>query len=70
MIYAEAFLSPDFMGQCDMVAWREYLAATIEAAGAAERDLGITMRGIVTCVRHFGPDQARISAKCARRGGR
>ncbi|MDG2452682.1 MAG: adenosine deaminase [Paracoccaceae bacterium] len=65
VIYAEAFLSPDFMGQCDMVAWREYLAATIEAAGAAERDLGITMRGIVTCVRHFGPDQARISAKCA-----
>jgi adenosine deaminase len=54
------FLSPDFCGGGDVDAWREYLAAIREAAAdAAERDLGITLRGIVTCIRHFGPDRAR-----------
>jgi len=65
VVYTEAFLSPDFCGGADMIAWREYLAAMREAAEAAERDLGITMRGVITCVRHFGPDQAKAAATCA-----
>lgn len=65
VIYAEAFLSPDFCGNAELPAWREYLAAMQEAADAAERDMGITLRGIVTCIRHFGPEQARNAAICA-----
>ena len=58
VIYMETFLSPDFCGGGDLAAWREYLHAIIEAADAAERDFGITLRGIVTCIRHFGPERA------------
>ncbi|MGR3503637.1 adenosine deaminase [Pseudaestuariivita sp.] len=65
VVYSETFLSPDFCGKCDLSAWREYLAAIEEAATEAERDDGITLRGIVTCIRHFGPDQAKKSAMCA-----
>lgn len=65
VIYMETFLSPDFCGGGDVGAWREYLHAIIEAADAAERDFGITLRGIVTCIRHFGPDRARPVARCA-----
>ncbi|EPX79762.1 adenosine deaminase [Salipiger mucosus] len=65
VIYTESFLSPDFCGGGDLGAWREYLAAIREAADEAERDLGITMRGIVTCIRHFGPDRAKRAALCA-----
>ena len=65
VIYSETFLSPDFCGGRDLVAWREYLHAMQEAAGQAERDLGITLRGIVTCIRHFGPDKARETARVA-----
>lgn len=65
VIYTEAFLSPDFCGGGDVGAWAEYLAAMAEAADEAERDLGITMRGIVTAIRHFGPDKARATARCA-----
>ena len=65
VIYTEAFLSPDFCGGGDVAAWRDYLAAIEEAAQAAERDFGIVMRGIVTCIRHFGPDRARPAAICA-----
>lgn len=65
VIYAETFLSPDFCGNAEVSAWKEYLAAMQEAAYAAERDMGITLRGIVTCIRHFGPEQARKAAKCA-----
>ncbi len=65
VIYTETFLSPDFCGGSDMVAWHEYLAAMQEVATEAERDMGITMRGIITCVRHFGPDKARAAARCA-----
>ncbi|RME17741.1 MAG: adenosine deaminase [Alphaproteobacteria bacterium] len=64
VVYLESFLAPDFCGGRDPVAWREYLQAIIEAAQAAEA-LGITMRGIVTPVRHFGPDAARETARCA-----
>ncbi len=65
VIYAETFLSPDFCGNAEVSVWREYLAAIQEAAVTAERDMGITLRGIVTCIRHFGPEQARKAAKCA-----
>ncbi|WP_179380309.1 adenosine deaminase [Jannaschia marina] len=62
VIYTEAFLSPDFCGGRDLSAWRDYLAAIFEAAAAVD---GIEMRGIVTCIRHFGPEAARETARCA-----
>lgn len=65
VIYCETFLSPDFCGGRDPVAWAEYLHAIREAAAAAERGHGIVLRGIVTCIRHFGPDRARETALCA-----
>lgn len=64
VVYLESFLSPDFCGGRDPGAWREYLQAMMEAADAAET-LGITLRGIVTAIRHFGPDAARETARCA-----
>ncbi|MCV6825201.1 MULTISPECIES: adenosine deaminase [Halocynthiibacter] len=65
VVYAETFLAPDFCGGGDVAAWKEYLHAIQEAADAAERDLGVTLRGIVTAVRHFGADQSRKTALCA-----
>ncbi len=65
VVYTETFVSPDFCGGSDLGAWREYLAAMQEAAQAAERAHGITLRAIVTCLRHEGPDKARASARCA-----
>jgi adenosine deaminase len=65
VVYSETFLSPDFCGGRDIGAWKEYLAAIQEAAHQAERDMGITLRGIVTCIRHHGPDKARQTAACA-----
>ena len=65
VIYTETFLSPDFCGERDLGAWREYLAAIREAADEAERQDGIILRGIVTCIRHFGSDKARETAMCA-----
>ncbi|MCA3437524.1 MAG: adenosine deaminase [Rhodobacter sp.] len=65
VIYCETFLSPDFCGGRDLGAWREYLDAIRDAADQAERQMGITLRGIVTSIRHFGPDRARQSARCA-----
>lgn len=65
VVYTEAFLSPDFCGGRDLGAWREYLHAMEEAAASAERDFGITMRGIITPIRHFGPEKARETAICA-----
>lgn len=65
VVYSEAFLSPDFCGGGDVAAWRDYLLAIEDAATEAQRTLGITLRGIVTSVRHFGPEQARRTALCA-----
>ncbi|WP_370315070.1 adenosine deaminase [Roseivivax marinus] len=65
VLYTETFISPDFCGGGDVDAWTDHVAAIRETADAAERDLGVTLRGIVTCVRHFGPDRARKSARCA-----
>ncbi|NAZ36448.1 adenosine deaminase [Rubellimicrobium sp. CFH 75288] len=64
-VYQEAFLSPDFCGGGDVEAWRDYAAAMAEAAAEAERETGIVLRGIVTAVRHFGPERARVAALCA-----
>lgn len=64
VVYSETFLSPDFCGGGDLGAWREYLHAVQEAAEAAERD-GIILRGVVTCIRHFGPEKAKAAALCA-----
>ncbi len=65
VIYTEAFISPNFCGGGDLGAWKEYVAAMKEAADAAERDSGIVMRGVVTCIRHEGPDAAKPDALCA-----
>ncbi|MDO5648057.1 adenosine deaminase [Paracoccus sp. (in: a-proteobacteria)] len=64
VIYAELFVSPEFCGGADLGAWRDYLAAMTDTA-AALRAQGIDSRGIVTAIRHFGPDRARASAICA-----
>ena len=65
VVYCETFLSPDFCGGRDLGAWREYLHAMTEAAAAAETAEGIVLRGIVTPIRHFGPEKARQTAFCA-----
>lgn len=65
VIYTEAFLSPDFCGGGDLIAWRDYLAAIEAAAATAETQRGIALRGCITCIRHFGPEQARQIARCA-----
>jgi adenosine deaminase len=65
VVYTETFLSPDFCGGRDVGAWKEYLHAIQEEAAACEREMGITLRGIVTCIRHFGPEKAKETALCA-----
>ncbi len=65
VIYSETFISPDFCGGRDLSAWREYLHAIREAAEQAEKRDGIILRGIVTPIRHFGPDKAKEVALCA-----
>ncbi len=65
VIYTEIFLSPDFCGGSDVSAWFDYLAAIEEAAMEAKNEWGIAMRGIITCIRHFGPDKAGKAAQCA-----
>ena len=65
VVYTESFISPDFCGGGDMAAWKDYLAAIQDAAEEAETKFGITMRGVVTCVRHFGADTAKKAARCA-----
>ncbi|MDV7145053.1 adenosine deaminase [Tropicimonas sp. TH_r6] len=65
VIYAETFISPDFCGGGDLAAWREYLAAIQEASAAIEAQGGPILRGIVTPIRHFGPERAKAPAMCA-----
>lgn len=64
VIYTELFVSPEFCGGGDLSAWRDYLAAMTEVADRMRIE-GIDSRGIVTCIRHFGPDRAKKSALCA-----
>ena len=65
VVYTESFLAPDFCGGGDVAAWADYLAAIKQAADEMEREAGIVMRALPTCVRHFGPDQAKKTAQCA-----
>jgi len=65
VVYSETFLSPDFCGGGDVEAWRDYLHAMQEVAVEAEAKLGITLRGVITCIRHFGPEKSRPIAVCA-----
>ncbi|HMO07735.1 MAG TPA: adenosine deaminase [Paracoccaceae bacterium] len=65
VVYSETFLSPDFCGGGDVAAWRDYVSAIAETAAEMERFGGPTLRGVVTCIRHFGPDKARAAAVCA-----
>ena len=65
VVYGETFLSPDFCGGADPGAWREYLAAIRQAADEVEAEGGTALRGIVTCIRHFGPEKAKPAALCA-----
>lgn len=60
VVYAETFISPDFCGGRDLGAWKEYLAAIQEAHVD-----GVMLRGIVTSIRHFGPDISKETARCA-----
>lgn len=65
VVYQETFVSPDFCGGGDLPAWRDYLAAMQAAATEAEAEYGIVLKGIITCIRHFGPDAAKPAAMCA-----
>ncbi len=65
VIYTEVFLSPDFCGGGDLAAWREFVDAIGETAARRAATDGTVLRGIVTCVRHFGPERARAAALCA-----
>jgi adenosine deaminase len=65
VIYMETFVSPDFCGGGDVAAWKDYLAAMVEAADEAEAKFGITLKGIVTGIRHFGPEACKPAAHCA-----
>lgn len=65
VVYSETFVSPEFCGGGDLAAWRDYLAAMEDAASEAERQFGITLKAIVTCIRHLGPEVAKASAHCA-----
>lgn len=65
VIYSETFVSPDFCGNNDVVAWKEYMAAMQQAATEAEAQDGIILRGVLTCIRHEGPETAKLAARCA-----
>jgi adenosine deaminase len=65
VIYMESFVSPDFCGGGDLAAWKDYLAAMSDAADEGAARFGITMRGIVTGIRHFGPEASKPAARCA-----
>lgn len=65
VVYMETFVSPDFCGGGDLAAWRDYVAAMQAAATEAEAQFGITLRGIVTGIRHFGPEASKPAARCA-----
>lgn len=65
VVYSETFISPDFCGNNDVLAWKDYLAAIQQAATEAETRDGIILRGVVTCIRHAGPATAKLAARCA-----
>jgi adenosine deaminase len=59
VVYTEMFVAPQIQGGGDAAAWRDHVAAMQEAAADIE---GIELRLIATCVRHFGPVEARAAA--------
>ena len=65
VVYMETFVSPDFCGGGDLDAWKDYLAAIEDAANEAEAKMGITLKGVVTGIRHFGPEACKPAARCA-----
>lgn len=65
VIYAETFVSPEFCGGGDVAAWKEYLHAMEEASAQAAAQGGPILKGIVTPIRHLGPETAKASAICA-----
>lgn len=65
VVYMETFVSPDFCGGGDLDAWRDYVAAMEDAADEAGEKLGITLKAIVTGIRHFGPEASKLAARCA-----
>ena len=65
VVYVETFVSPQFCGGNDLGAWKEFLEAISEASRDCEIKYGIISRGIVTCIRHLGPDVAKKTAFCA-----
>ncbi|MBO6791662.1 MAG: adenosine deaminase [Dinoroseobacter sp.] len=65
VIYSETFVSPDFCGGNDVEAWKDYMAAIQQAATEAEDSDGIILRGVLTCIRHEGPENAKLAARCA-----
>ena len=65
VIYAETFVSPHFCGGGDLQAWRDYLHAMQEASQRVAAQGGPILKGIVTPIRHFGPERARLTALCA-----
>ncbi|HEU0223019.1 MAG TPA: adenosine deaminase [Paracoccaceae bacterium] len=64
VIYAEAFLAPQLIGEGDEGAWAEHFAAIREGAAAVA---GIEARFIAICVRHRGAAAADWAARVAAR---
>jgi adenosine deaminase len=65
VLYVETFVSPQFCGGNDLCAWKDFLAAIQAASEESERQYNIISRGIVTVIRHLGPEVAKETAKCA-----
>ncbi len=65
VVYLETFVSPEFCGSNDLVAWKEYLSAISQASEHCEANFGIVSRGIATCIRHLGSEVAKATARCA-----
>lgn len=62
-IYAEVMSSPDHASVAGM-SYRDHLDGIAQGIGDARAETGIEARIIVTCVRHFGVDQALAVARC------
>lgn len=65
VIYSEIFVCPDFCGNSDLIAWKEYFDAISIAIKQNEKKFGIITRIIPICIRHLGSEQSKKVAKCA-----
>jgi len=61
-IYAETFISPDHASELGM-SYNDVLVGCVQGIEDAERDFDIVGRVIVTCVRHLGPQRAKVIAR-------